>query len=60
MHSAKRFLQIGLPLALQECLTQISFLALCAFRKSGWDWRLRPATGLLAKLLTSPCWYQAP
>ena len=26
-----RFLQIGLPLALQECLTQISFLALCAF-----------------------------
>ena len=27
----KRFLQIGLPLALQECLTQISFLALCAF-----------------------------
>ena len=27
----KRFFQIGLPLALQECLTQISFLALCAF-----------------------------
>ena len=26
-----RFLEIGLPLALQECLTQISFLALCAF-----------------------------
>lgn len=26
-----KFLQIGLPLALQECLTQISFLALCAF-----------------------------
>ena len=26
-----RFLKIGLPLALQECLTQISFLALCAF-----------------------------
>lgn len=26
-----RFLQIGLPLALQECLTQGSFLALCAF-----------------------------
>lgn len=25
------FLKIGLPLALQECLTQISFLALCAF-----------------------------
>ncbi len=24
-------LKIGLPLALQECLTQISFLALCAF-----------------------------
>lgn len=27
----KAFLQIGLPLALQECLTQLSFLALCAF-----------------------------
>ncbi len=27
----KKFLQIGLPLALQEFLTQISFLALCAF-----------------------------
>lgn len=26
-----KFLQIGLPLALQECLTQMSFLALCAF-----------------------------
>ena len=27
----KRALKIGLPLALQECLTQLSFLALCAF-----------------------------
>ena len=27
----RKFLGIGLPLALQECLTQISFLALCAF-----------------------------
>ena len=27
----RTFLQIGLPLALQECLTQLSFLALCAF-----------------------------
>lgn len=27
----RRVLKIGLPLALQECLTQISFLALCAF-----------------------------
>lgn len=27
----KRLLQVGLPLACQECLTQISFLALCAF-----------------------------
>ena len=27
----RRALKIGLPLALQECLTQISFLALCAF-----------------------------
>lgn len=30
MH-CKRALKIGLPLALQECLTQVSFLALCAF-----------------------------
>lgn len=27
----RAFLKIGLPLALQECLTQLSFLALCAF-----------------------------
>lgn len=27
----RKFLEIGLPLALQECLTQFSFLALCAF-----------------------------
>ncbi len=27
----RSFLKIGLPLALQECLTQLSFLALCAF-----------------------------
>lgn len=26
-----RALKVGAPLALQECLTQISFLALCAF-----------------------------
>ena len=26
-----KFLQVGLPLAVQECLTQFSFLALCAF-----------------------------
>lgn len=30
-HQCKKFLEIGLPLALQEFLTQISFLALCAF-----------------------------
>ena len=30
-HQCKKFLMIGLPLALQEFLTQISFLALCAF-----------------------------
>ena len=30
-HQCRAFLQIGLPLALQECLTQLSFLALCAF-----------------------------
>ena len=35
----KRALKTGLPLALQECLTQISFLALCAFRKCFWTLR---------------------
>lgn len=30
-HQCKKFWGIGLPLALQEFLTQISFLALCAF-----------------------------
>ncbi len=30
-HQCKRFLTVGLPLALQEFLTQMSFLALCAF-----------------------------
>ena len=30
-HQCKKFLGIGLPLALQEFLTQMSFLALCAF-----------------------------
>ena len=30
-HQCRRFLSIGLPLALQEFLTQLSFLALCAF-----------------------------
>ena len=29
--SCRKFLKIGLPLALQEFLTQLSFLALCAF-----------------------------
>lgn len=30
-HQCHRFLNVGIPLALQECLTQLSFLALCAF-----------------------------
>lgn len=30
-HQCRRFLNVGIPLALQECLTQVSFLALCAF-----------------------------
>lgn len=30
-HQCRRFLKVGIPLALQECLTQVSFLALCAF-----------------------------
>lgn len=30
-HQCQRAFKVGLPLAFQECLTQISFLALCAF-----------------------------
>lgn len=30
-YQCRRFLNVGIPLALQECLTQVSFLALCAF-----------------------------
>jgi len=30
-NQCKRFIKVGLPLALQEFLTQMSFLALCAF-----------------------------
>lgn len=40
----KKFLGIGLPLALQEFLTQLSFLALCALRQpvgAGGIFRLR-------------------
>ena len=39
----RKFLAIGLPLALQEFLTQMSFLALCAF-VNRWGWKPPPAT----------------
>ena len=49
-----KFLQIGLPLALQECLTQGSFLALCAFvNRLGLE--ASSATAWHAKSLTLPC-----
>lgn len=37
----RRALKVGLPLALQEFLTQISFLALCAHSLTDWDYRHR-------------------
>ena len=43
---SRKFLSIGLPLALQEFLTQLSFLALCAF-VNRLVWRLPPATASL-------------
>ena len=50
----KKFLAIGLPLALQEFLTQLSFLALCAFvNRLGLE--LPPATAWPARSSISPC-----
>ena len=50
-NQCKRFIKVGLPLALQEFLTQMSFLALCAFinklgleASSGYGVALPPAT----------------
>ena len=43
----RKFLEIGLPLALQEFLTQLSFLALCAL-STAWAWLHPPAMALPA------------
>lgn len=50
-NQCKRFIKVGLPLALQEFLTQMSFLALCAFinklgleASSGYRVALSPAS----------------
>lgn len=50
-NQCKRFIKVGLPLALQEFLTQMSFLALCAFinklgleASSGYGVALSPAS----------------
>jgi len=50
-NQCKRFIKVGLPLALQEFLTQMSFLALCAFinklgleASSGYGVALPPAS----------------
>ena len=51
---SRKFLSIGLPLALQEFLTQLSFLALCAF-VNRLVWRLPPATASPARSSTLPC-----
>ena len=53
----KKFLKIGLPLALQEFLTQMSFLALCAFvNRLGLE--LLRVTVLHVRLSTLRCWFQ--
>ena len=49
-----RALKVGLPLAMQEFLTQISFLALCAF-VNRLDSQLPPDMVLPARSLTSQC-----
>ena len=51
----RKFLDIGLPLALQEFLTQVSFLALCAFVNRLGLWKRPPATAWPARSSTSPC-----
>lgn len=50
-NQCKRFIKVGLPLALQEFLTQMSFLTLCAFinklgleASSGYGVALPPAS----------------
>ena len=54
----KKFLKIGLPLALQEFLTQMSFLALCAFvNRLGLE--LLRVTVLHVRLSTLRCWSSA-
>lgn len=53
----KKFLKIGLPLALQEFLTQMSFLALCAF-VNRLGLKLLQVTVLHARSSTLRCWYQ--
>ena len=53
----KKFLKIGLPLALQEFLTQMSFLALCAF-VNRLGWKLLRVTVLHVRLSTLRCWFQ--
>ena len=52
-----RALKVGLPLAMQEFLTQISFLALCAF-VNRLGLLLPPDMVLPARSLTSQCWFQ--
>lgn len=53
----RNFLRIGLPLALQEFLTQISFLALCAFvNRLGLE--ASSGYGVAARSLVLPCWYR--
>lgn len=49
-----KFLQIGLPLALQECLTQ-ALSWHCVPLSTAWDWKLPLATAWHVKSLTLPC-----
>ena len=49
----RRLLSVGLPLAMQEFLTQMSFLALCAFIRHHPDMELPARSSIL------PCWFRA-
>ena len=52
----RKFLAVGLPLALQECLTQLSFLALCAFvNRLGLEASSGYGVARPARSSTSPC-----